>query len=357
MQRVPGTWKTVGALLALGCIAGVTTYDGRVGVAVAEPAAAAGAPTLHAPSPTAPPRPVRIVAAGDVHGEGSVRAVLAAGENPLAGVTGALAAADLAVVNLETAVGEPGVPQPKEFVFLADVALLRALRTSGVDVVSLANNHAADHGPESLVRTVAHVRAAGLQPVGAGAHAAEAYRPVYFSAGGRIVGFVGLSRVVPHGFAATDTRPGVASLYDEPRSLAAVREAAAVADVVVVLVHWGAEKAACPDAHARRLSRALHEAGADIVAGHHPHVLQGITSTPTSVTAFSLGNFVWYRSKPPMDATGILDVTVAVDGTQAVDFHPARIAPGGRPTLLSGPAADAAEARLAALTPGGGRCR
>jgi poly-gamma-glutamate synthesis protein (capsule biosynthesis protein) len=137
----------------------------------------------------------------------------------------------------------------------------------------------------------------------------------------------------------------VASAYDERASLQAVRSAAAHADVVVVLVHWGVELATCPGSDIVAFARRLHDAGATVVAGHHPHVLQGVSADGRGVTAFSLGNFVWYHDEPPTDATGILDVEVAGADLRA-EFQPARVGGDGRPRLLAEPEANAARRRV-----------
>jgi poly-gamma-glutamate capsule biosynthesis protein CapA/YwtB (metallophosphatase superfamily) len=285
-------------------------------------------------------RRVRLALAGDVHGERQIGDEVRRGGNPLAEVAPVLTAADVAAVNLETPVAEAGgAAQTKEFVFLAPPELLTALHDGGVDVLNLANNHALDHGAGTMLETVRQARDHGLLTVGAGADAAAAFRPAYVDVRGVRVGFVGLSRVVPPGWAATATRPGVASAYDTRAALAAVREAAAAADVVVVLVHWGIELDRCPGGDLVRLAEALHAAGADVVAGHHPHVLQGVDARTDGVTAYSLGNFVWYHDSPPSDVTGILDVTVDTGVSVATTFRPAEIGPDGHPRLLDGAAA------------------
>ena len=278
---------------------------------------------------------VRIGLAGDVHGERQVGDLLRAGGNPLSEVAPLLSGLDLAAVNLETPAGAPGSPQSKEFVFLAPPELLTALPAAGVDVVSLANNHALDHGAGTMLDTIARARAAGLAVVGAGADAREAYAPAYLDVRGRRVAFVGLSRVVPPGWAATANRAGVATAYDERAALGAVRAARADADAVVVLVHWGVELARCPASDVVRFAEALHAAGAAVVAGHHPHVLQPVDARPDRVTAYSLGNFVWYHDRPPSDATGVLEVGIDGNGVDA-SFHAARIGGDGRPRLVAG---------------------
>ncbi|MCZ7526816.1 MAG: CapA family protein [Acidimicrobiia bacterium] len=302
------------------------------------------------------PSTVTVALAGDVHGEGRVRGLLDAGGNPIGAVAPILSAADVAVVNLETAVGWTGRPAAKTYVFQAPPSLVDTLRAGGVDVVNLANNHALDHGPGALLETIDHARAAGLAVVGAGRDAAEAYAPAVVETGHGRVAVVGLTRVLPPGWAATATGPGVASAFDEAASVAAVRAAAAAADHVVVTVHWGVELDRCPDPAQRRLADLLLGAGADVVAGHHPHVLQGIARRGRGLVAYSLGNFVWYHSRPPSSTTGVLTASLDRRGVVAHRFVPARIDGAGRPVPLGGVEAEAVAAEVAALAPGAGRC-
>ena len=282
---------------------------------------------------------VRVAIAGDVHGERHIGDRVRRGLPLLDGVAPVMRDADIAAVNLETPAGNPGQPQAKQYVFLAPPELLRVLKSDGVDVVSLANNHALDHGRSTLLDTISRARAEGLVVVGAGANAAEAYEPRLVDANGRTVGFVGLSMVVPPGWAATSTGTGVASAYDRGRSLDAVRRAAAAADHVVVLVHWGTELARCPAAAQVRFADELHTAGADVVAGHHPHVLQGTDLRGDRATAYSLGNFVWYHNQSPSNVTAMLDVTMR-DGALDARVAPAAIGDDGLPALLTGAYAD-----------------
>ena len=282
---------------------------------------------------------VRVAIAGDVHGERHLGERVRRGLPLLDGVASVIRDADVSAVNLETPAGSPGQPQPKQYVFLAPPELLRVLKSDGVDVVSLANNHALDHGRGTMLDTIARARGEGLVVVGAGADAAEAYEPRVVDANGRRVAFVGLSMVVPPGWAATSTTAGVASAYDRGRSLDAVRRAATGADHVVVLIHWGTELSRCPAAAQVRLANDLHAAGADVVAGHHPHVLQGTDLRSERATAYSLGNFVWYHNQPPSDLTAMLDVTMR-DGVVDARVAPASIGSDGRPVLREGAAAD-----------------
>ena len=280
---------------------------------------------------------VRVALTGDVHGEGPVRSLLARGGTPFADTAAVLGAADVAVINLETAVGSLGEPATKEYVFQADPALLRAARDAGVDVVSLANNHSLDYGVDALFETITNARAAGLAVVGAGRNAAEAYAPAVVGAPGRRVAVVGLTAVLSGGWAATAGRPGLASAYDVRAATAAVQRAAGVADHVVVMIHWGTENLPCPTPGVRRLADELVAAGADVIGGHHPHVLQPIeTRAGAALVAYSLGNFVWYHHRSPTDETGVLTAELGPGGVRGHSFTPARIDGTGTPRLTAG---------------------
>lgn len=300
--------------------------------------------------------PVSVAFAGDVHGEGRVAEHLRAGLNPLDEIAPVLSAADAAVVNLETAVGAGGTPQPdKQFTFQAPPSLLSALDEGGVDVVSLANNHALDHGIQGLSETLRHADDAGLHAVGAGPDASAAYEPAVLDLGRRRVAVVGLSRVLPPGWAAGSGRAGLASAYEVAAAEQAVRTAAGQATHVVATVHWGEELAECPVGHQRDLARRLTAAGADVVAGHHPHILQGVERFDDALVHYSLGNFVWYHSRESSRYTGVW--TVELGGARPEGrFTAAEIDGLGRPVPASGTTARRINADVDARSPGGGRC-
>jgi hypothetical protein len=302
------------------------------------------------------PATITLVAGGDVHGEGRVGSLLARGGDPLAPVADLVAGADLALVNLETAVGSTGTPEAKTFTFQADPALVQSLARSGVDVVNLANNHARDYGTGALLETFGHVDAAGLVRVGAGVDAAEAFAPRVVDTPSGPVAVVGLTQVLSAGWEATASRPGLASGHDRAAAVDAVARAASVSDTVVVAVHWGVELDRCASAAQRDLARALVAAGADVILGSHPHVLQGIDTIDGALVAYSLGNLVWYHSRLPSAHTALLEVSL-VDGHVAGHVvHPAVIDGDGRPVTVGGAVADEIVGATVAYRPGAGVC-
>lgn len=310
---------------------------------------------------------VALAFAGDVHGERQIAAAVATGDNPLRPVATALSAADLAVVNLETPLSTRGVPATKTYVFRGPPALADDLAEAGVDIVNLANNHTLDYGVTAMLDTLDHSRSAGLATVGAGTDATDAYAPAIVDADAGDVAVIGLTRVlhtrtwedgrtitVPlEEWQATATRPGLASAYDEPAAVAAIQRATAVADHVVVVIHWGTERADCPDTDQRHLARLLTDAGADVIVGHHPHVLQGVQALDGRLVAYSLGNFVWYHNRAPSRFTGILEVELPLLDQPQWSFVPAEIGLDGSPYPVSGDQAGSITGRLLARSPSG----
>lgn len=371
MRRALGVWLLV---LTAGCAPAIEVSRAPEPDATT-PAAAADPPPATTPeeppgdlppeatTPATPAaRSLRLVFGGDVHGEPPVADLLAAGGNPLAAFTGVLADSDLAAVNLETAVGATGAPEDKSYVFQAPPALLDALVSAGVSAVSVANNHAGDHGSEGLAATIALARAAGLAVVGGGGDASEAYAPHIAEAGERTVALLGLTRVIPFPYwAATPGRPGVASVYDHalPDAVAAVAAARDQADVVVVSVHWGREGSPCPDETQTLIARALVTAGADVIVGHHPHVLQGVQELDGAIVAYSLGNLVWYAAGEATRATGLLSVEVPPDADPTWELLPALVTATGAPepaTADGTPSAAGIADLVRDRSPGGATC-
>lgn len=324
------------------------------------PAATAAAATTagdnaRPPSPTPPPV-TRVAFTGDVHGEWPIASVLARGENPLAALRSVFRQSDLTVVNLETAVTTSGVAADKSFTFRADPALLPALREVGVDVVSLANNHALDYGSEALAETLERSRTAGLWTVGAGADADEAYAPAILDTPGGTVAVVGLSRVLPDtAWMAAGGRPGLASAYQLEPAVQAVAAAREAADFVVVTIHWGQERALCPDGNQLRLADALVAAGADVVAGHHSHVLGGIQQFEGAVVAWSLGNFL-FASRPGPGRDTVILLVELTETAATWQIVPAVITADGTTVPARGPDAARIRRAVAERSPGGRAC-
>lgn len=273
-------------------------------------------------------RPVQIAAAGDVNlGEGVRAAMARYGTRwPWRSVAPVLRKADIAVVNLESCVSTRGRPWPgKEFHFRGTPASLRTTASfAGVDVASLANNHSLDFGRVAFADTLAHAKRYGIRTIGGGRNLTQARKPAILTRGGLEIAFLGFSDVRPPGFDAGPRRSGATPAF--PAFVRAdVRAAARNADVVVVYFHWGIELARRPNARQKLLAEVALDAGAAVVLGAHPHVLQPRERRADRFVAWSLGNFVFDWTSPGTDRTGILRLGLGADGVVSSSFLRARI--------------------------------
>jgi poly-gamma-glutamate capsule biosynthesis protein CapA/YwtB (metallophosphatase superfamily) len=296
---------------------------------------------------------VKLAFAGDVHFEDDVRARLADPATTLSPIAGVLSAADITVVNLETAITERGTPEPKTYTFRVGPAAFDALAAAGVDVVTMANNHAVDYGGEGLADTLSAISAAPIPVVGIGTDENEAFAPVVVDVRGTSIAVLGATDVPDRTAAAWPagpSSPGVASARDPERLLQAVSEATAKADVVVVYLHYGEERVGCPTDEQLDLASALAEAGADAVVGSHAHVLLGAGWLDRTYVSYGLGNFVWYTPNSVPEATsGVLTLTVR-DGSIVEDsWTPTFTGQDGMPRVVSGSDGKQAVADWAAL--------
>ncbi len=222
--------------------------------------------------------------------------------------------ADIAVVNLENPITTRGTKVTKPFNFRMHPRFVSVLTGAGIGVVSIANNHVFDYGEQGLLDTFSYLDSAGIRYVGAGRTRADAHRPYFFNRNGRNIAILayyggGEARV------ATDRRAGVARR--ELGAISADVRALRLADrnmYVVVILHWGTEKAEAPDATQQSFARALIDAGVDAVIGHHPHVLQGIERYRDGVIVYSLGNFLFGGNGRHTYDTGVFEITLGNNG-------------------------------------------
>ena len=293
----------------------------------AAPATATPTPSLSPvptpdPTPTPPPARVLLAAVGDVMLGRSVGVRLEA-EGPevaFAAVAGILVGADIAIANLESAVGVTGAPAPKAYTFRAPPIAVEALALAGIDLVSLANNHSLDYGTASLAETQTLLARGGIRSVGAGPNRTVAHAPTRFEFNGLTIAFLAYVTVPAEGggfdprlWDATDETPGVAWL-DVPAMVADVEAAREGADLVVVLLHFGIEWELEPSEAQREQARAAIDAGATLVIGSHPHVLQPIEEYGGGLIAYSLGNFVFDGFWDPANDSVILLVELTAEG-------------------------------------------
>jgi poly-gamma-glutamate capsule biosynthesis protein CapA/YwtB (metallophosphatase superfamily) len=262
--------------------------------------------------------------------------------------------ANVAFVNLETPVSSRGTPKTqKSITFHSPPALVEGLAAAHINVVSLANNHALDYGPVALADTIGYLNAAGIAHSGAGATLATARAPALLTTPAGKVAVLAFTDIIPAGFPATATGAGVSpTAPDRTAMLSAIGAAAREAAYVIVSFHWGIEYTGQANAEQRSLAHAAIDAGADLVLGTHPHVLQGLELYRGKLIAYSLGNFVFDDHDEPIGETVVLQVKVPASGEPSFTCVPVRGAgsSGGVPVPVNGKEADSILTRLISLS-------
>jgi poly-gamma-glutamate synthesis protein (capsule biosynthesis protein) len=268
---------------------------------------------------------VSFAVAGDVIPHEPVRAAAAAAGADSGGwgvlfadVADIFKGADFGFVNLETPVAPAHSRGSKPFLFDAPVALIDALKANGIKIVSFANNHVMDQGWAGFAETREHLREEGMLFAGSGDTAALAWQPVIVEAKGIKVGWLGMTRWLNGGRNPDkDDQPHVnffpypgesvgAPGMDEAGVLEAIRQARQKCDFLVLSIHWGVEYAPAPRIEDVETAHKMLEAGASVIVGHHPHVLQPVETYRTTdgrdtIIFYSLGNFLSNQSRNYVD--------------------------------------------------------
>jgi poly-gamma-glutamate synthesis protein (capsule biosynthesis protein) len=282
---------------------------------------------------------VRLMAVGDVMlGRTIGKRVRQSGPGIVfKGVQSVLDRADLFVINLECDITTSTDREDKHYTFKAPPITADALSMAGVDVASMANNHAMDWGEQGLTDTLGYLAERGIASPGGGHDRAEAYAPVVVRRNGLSIAFLSYVDAFTEstGFNTKEWKAGPSSpglaIANVDRIRADVAKAKPLADLVVVLVHAGWEYYPNPNNEQKAYARAALDAGATLYLGHHPHVLQGFKREGKKLIAWSLGNFV-FDGMDGASITEILIVDLTKDGVVRVKHRPVKLV-DGFPTL------------------------
>nr|WP_243009238.1 CapA family protein [Clostridium sp. AM58-1XD] len=221
----------------------------------------------------------------------------------------AIQEADFFMVNQEFPFSDRGTQaEDKQFTFRLPPERVSIFQKMGIDGVTLANNHALDFGQDALMDSAAVLDAAGILHTGAGENLDQAKEAVTVNIRGMNIAVIGATRVIPESsWAAGKNHTGMLATYDPAVLLEEIKELKEKNDYVIVFVHWGVERDEIPQDYQRILGQQYIDAGADLVIGSHPHVLQGIEYYKGKPIVYSLGNFVFGSSIP---RTALLRVTL-----------------------------------------------
>ncbi len=229
--------------------------------------------------------------------------------------------ADIMLVNNEFTFSNRGQALDKLYTFRASPARVSIYQELGVDIVSLANNHAYDYGAEAFLDTIETLFNADILYIGGGKNMAEAMRPYYFIVNGRKISYVAATRAEKYIITPEtgENTPGILRTYDSELFLQTIREARQNSDYVIAYVHWGTEDSNQIENIQKTMGYEYINAGADIVIGAHAHVLQGIEFYQGKPIIYNLGNFIFNAITTD---TGMLKIHIKNDGVLSYEFLP-----------------------------------
>jgi len=261
---------------------------------------------------------------------------------PFTNVMPFLSRADVVVGNLESSISTRGTAvENKKFTLRAGPIAALALKKAGIRVVTLANNHSMDFGPLALRDTLGILDQNEILYTGAGMDLEDARSPALLKIKGKTIAFLSYSLTFPLEFFASEGRPGTAPGYAEFVK-SDIEKARPSADLVVVSFHWGAELMTTAKDYQVELGRQAIDWGADLVLGHHPHVLQELEVYHGHLIAYSLGNFVFGSESNRTNTSMILLLTFQGKNLAKVEAVPLDVnnyRVQYRPRVLTGPSA------------------
>ncbi len=258
---------------------------------------------------------VSLAAVGDImFGNYTIEYLEKFGNNyPFDSTVAVLSSADATLGNLEGPFTTGGEKFEKTFNFKIPPKYAAGLMSAGFDVVTLANNHMLDYGITGLKNTLATLDTLGLAHCGAGLDFAAAHRPAILEINGYRVATFGYSLTFPSEFWATGNSGGTC-FPEEKLMVSNIRQADSTVDFVVATFHWGAELHNYPKPYQIDIAHKAIDAGADLIIGHHPHVLQGLEVYKNRLIAYSLGNFTFSSHSRKSTESMILKVVLTPNG-------------------------------------------
>lgn len=232
---------------------------------------------------------------------------------------------DIMMLNNEFTYTKRGTPvEGKTYTFRSNPDNVSLLSEMGVDLVSLANNHAYDYGEVSLLDTMDTLQSENILFAGAGKTIDEAAKPIYIEASGVRIAYICATQIErvdnPDTKGATKDQPGVFRCWNIDHLLEVIKETKKEADITIVYVHWGTENETNPDWAQLEQAKKISEAGADAIIGNHTHCLQGIEKINSTLLIYSLGNF-WFNSKTQESC--MVEMIVSKEGIKQFRFIPA----------------------------------
>ena len=289
--------------------------------------------------------PFSLVAVGDISFEG--QSAEQASLEVFSAARPLFKGSDLVVANLESPLTRGEKPVPGKCTLRGNPIWAEVMKGAGIHLVTLANNHLMDYGAAGLLSTMQALDEAGIKHVGAGRNKEEACAALFLEVKGREIALLARTSVVvssPSYAGSEQTGVGFLDIQEIRENIRACKRQA---DTVILLIHWGLEEYAYPSPEQRLLAKELTNVGADILIGHHPHVLHGVEKIGKKMVCYSLGNFLFddvewsfvdregkqhnlvSKLREENRKGGILKVALSQEGVDSYEFIPTRIDPNG----------------------------
>jgi len=271
-------------------------------------------------------RPIKIIAAGDLMVGSWVENIVRneGWDYPFRNLQDLLQDADIVIANLEAPFGRGGTAFEKAYTFQVSPDLVRILKAGQINMVSIANNHIMDYGDEVLQQTLTVLRENGIRYAGAGMNLTQARKPAKIQIKGVNVTLACYSLTFPEEFWASDTSAGTCFpyhtfFYDD------IKKFKKESDLLIVSFHWGAELSRMPKEYQVDLAHRTIDAGADVIIGHHPHVVQGMEIYRGKLIAYSLGNFIFGSYSENVKESMLLEFRYETGKPIQYKIHPIRV--------------------------------
>ena len=264
-----------------------------------------------------------VLAVGDLMMSGGALSVIRTrgADYPFDSTRSVIQMADLAMANLEAPISTQGRPFKKRFTFRVPPSFVSGIYNAGFDVMTLANNHIMDYGDIGLYDTIEWLDLSGLAHCGAGTDIEEAHQGTICSVKGWKVAFLAYSLTYPSEFWATQFHAGTA--YPNLNRLRSrIQSLKDSTHLVIVSFHWGGELMTRPKAYQRYYAHQAIDFGADLVIGHHPHILQGLEYYNGKLIAYSLGNYVFGSYSGNSKISVLLKVRFGPEGPLYAEIIP-----------------------------------
>jgi poly-gamma-glutamate synthesis protein (capsule biosynthesis protein) len=342
MKQVVKYFKVLITLILLGGISGVVVQSRSIFSQRASLIKIVNIPVVSTQVVVVEPTHTRILFTGDINlGRCIARRTLSANvytndyNYPFEFVADELRGADITVGSLDGSLSDESAPMhcPDSMNLIGPTRMVEGLQFAGFDVLTTATNHIKDCGingfecgNRSMFDTINTLQTAGIQSVGAGKTLSESRLPVIVERNGIRFAFLGINQIEKRVWAAENT-PGTAPLSQEyiEQIKADIASARQIADVVIVLPHWGVEYAAAPDDIQRVWARDFISAGASLVIGNHPHIIQPEENFSDKLVFYALGNFVFDQEQSFRRESVVVEVNFVGDQIESWQLRPISI--------------------------------